>query len=165
MAGPTYRVRIVKPDFELEAEGNKAFVMEMINRFETPTPAPSSSKKTTRTHSTADAQKAILGKKMLSVGEFVRQVGAKKHTETVLAFGYYLEKYGGVKEFTAADINRCYYDSKMESSNTSQMINNNIRTRRMMEAKKKKGEKGRKAYVLTRTGEDLIEKNLKKTEQ
>ena len=45
------------------------------------------------------------------------------------------------------------------------MIINNIRIRRIMEAKKKKGEKGRKAYVLTRTGEQFIENKLNKSEE
>lgn len=165
MAQATYRIKIVKPDFELEAEGDNAFVMEMINRFEGGAPAFSASPKTGRKRPVKDAPKTSVETKPLSVGEFIRQVGAKKHTETVLAFGYYLEKYADVKEFTAADINSCYYDAKMESSNTSQMMINNIRTRRLMEAKKKKGEKGRKAYVLTRTGEDYVEKKLKKTEE
>jgi len=165
MAGRTHRIRIVKPDFELEAEGDKAFVVEMINRFEGGAAVRRTSKKDDEKHSLAHAPKAIAGAKPVSVGEFVRQVGTKKHTETILAFGYYLEKYGGVAEFTAADINTCYYDAKMESSNTSQMIINNIRTRRMMESKKKKGEKGRKAYVLTRTGVEFVEEKLKKGEQ
>ena len=29
-----YRIKIVKPDFEFEAEGDKTFVLEMLNRFE-----------------------------------------------------------------------------------------------------------------------------------
>ena len=165
MSGSTYRIRIAKPDFELEAEGDKAFVMEMINRFEGGSPAIKTSKKTVTNQSTAEAHKSTTKGKPLSVGEFILQVGTKKHTETVLAFGYYLEKYTDAKEFTAADINSCYYDAKMESSNTSQMIINNIRTRRIMEAKKKQGEKGRKAYVLTRTGEQFIDKKLKESEK
>jgi len=165
MTEATYRVRIVKPDFELEAEGDKAFVIEMINKFEGESPDSSTIKKKPPKQSITDIKGTSLTTKPLSVGEFILQVGTKKHTETVLAFGYYLEKYAGAKEFTAADINSCYYDSKMESSNTSQMIINNIRTRRLMEAKRKPGEKGRKAYVLTRTGEVFIEKKLKKTEK
>ena len=166
MAETTYRIKIVKPDFELEAEGDKAFVKEMINRFENaPSASPDKSKKATTKQTTDKAQKSSTKSKPLSVGEFILQVGTKKHTETVLAFGYYLEKYADIKEFTAADINSCYYDAKMESSNTSQMIINNIKTRRIMEAKKKQGEKGRKAYVLTRTGEEFIEQKLDKPEK
>lgn len=165
MAGATYRIRIVKPDFELEAEGDKAFVIEMIKKFEGESPDSRTIKRKQPKQSKIDIKEIPPKIKTVSVGEFILQVGTKKHTETVLAFGYYLEKYSGAKEFTAADINSCYYDSKMESSNTSQMINNNIRTRRMMEAKRKQGKKGRKAFVLTRTGEEFIEKKLKKTEK
>lgn len=129
------------------------------------TDEPSAAKKTAHKQSEVKAPKGSSGTKPLSVREFILQVGTKKHTETVLAFGYYLEKHIGLKEFTAADLNSCYYDSKMESSNTSQMIVHNIRSRRLMEAKKKKGEKGRKAYILTGTGEEFIEKKLNKTDQ
>jgi hypothetical protein len=84
----------------------------------------------------------------------------KKHTDIVLAFGYYLEKYSGVTEFTPADINACYYDSKMDSSNTSQMLIQNIKRHRIMEAKRGKSKK--RSYVLTNTGENFIKSKLSK---
>jgi predicted transcriptional regulator len=79
----------------------------------------------------------------------------------VLAFGYYIEKMSGLPSFTPADINACYYEAKLETSNTSQMIIQNIRNSRMMPAKKGTS-KGKKAYTLTQTGEDFIEKKLNK---
>ncbi|RLB12438.1 MAG: hypothetical protein DRG63_11670 [Deltaproteobacteria bacterium] len=161
MAHSTYRIRIVKPEFELEAEGDKAFVMDMIRRLEGNVPAFAMDVKSRGRQLT---NKTSTERKLISAGEFIRQVGAKKHTDTVLAFGYYLEKYAGLKQFTAADINRCYSDAKMKNSNTSQIIINNIRTRRIVEVKKK-GEKGPKAYVLTRTGVEYIEKRLKNSEK
>jgi hypothetical protein len=88
--------------------------------------------------------------KALSVGEFIRQLGFKRHTDIVLAFGYYLEQRDS-GDFTPADINTCYYEAKMESSNTSQMIILNIRRGYMMEAKSSKGS-GRKRYTLTQSG-------------
>ena len=162
MPSKNYRIRVVKPDFEFEAEGDKTFVLDMLNRFEGPpsqkskptSSATEAATKTTRVKSQADD-------KSLSVGEFVRQIGLKKHTDIVLAFGYYLEKYSGVREFTPADINSCYYDAKMESSNTSQMVIQNIKRGRVMEARKGQGRvKGKKTYVLTRTGEEFIDRKL-----
>lgn len=91
------------------------------------------------------------------MGEFVRQLGLKKHTDIVLAFGYYLEKISGVREFSPADINKCYYEAKMENSNTSQMLIQNIKNGRIMPARGTK-----KLYTLTKTGEDFIETVLNK---
>jgi hypothetical protein len=97
--------------------------------------------------------------KRISLGEFVRQFQFKKHTDFVLAFGYYLEKHSGLSAFSAADINNCYYEAKMESSNTSQMIIQNIKRGFMMPAKGKGVEKGgRKLFTLTRSGEEHLQK-------
>jgi predicted transcriptional regulator len=76
-----------------------------------------------------------------------------------LAFGYYLENQSEAFEFTPADINNCYYEAKIESSNTSQMIIQNIR-RGFMMLSKSKSDKGRKRYTLTSSGEKYIETKL-----
>ncbi len=149
-----YRVRIAKGDQEFEAEGDKAFVLDMLKRFESPEAAvdSSSSAKKGKTYPAEKMLRANSGKNV-SVGEFIRQTGFKKHTDIVLAFGYYLERQG-TKDFTPADINNCYYEAKMENSNTSQMVIHNIRRGYMMEAKNAKGEKRR--YTLTQSGESFV---------
>ena len=161
MAAINYRIRVVKPDFEFEAEGDKAFVLQMLDRFggSAPGATPRGRAKASKAEDAGAINISASGKS-LSIGEFIRQTGLKKHTDKVLAFGYYLEKFAGATAFSAADINSCYYDAKMESSNTSQMIIHNIKSGRMMVAKKPKGGKGRKVYLLTRTGEELIEEKL-----
>jgi hypothetical protein len=103
--------------------------------------------------------------KEVSVGEFVRRLGLKKHKDLVLAFGYYLEKNSGVKEFSASDINNCYYEAKLETSNTSQSFILNVRSGLMMEAKSSnKKKKGRKKYTLTSSGERWVEGLLQDAE-
>ena len=160
MPSTTYRIKINRGDTQFEAEGDKKFVLEMIERFggesidAASRPAPKSTEKSTP-KPTAFASHS----KGVSISEFVRQMGLKKHTDLVLAFGYYLEKNMGNASFTPADINACYYEAKLESSNTSQMIIQNIRRSFMMLAKAEK-EKGRKAYTLTRSGEEHIEKSM-----
>ena len=162
MVTKTYRIMIAKGDQQFEVEGDKQFVLDMLQRFETtgekPLNPPSFSKEM-KPSAKMLAQASIPGKKM-SVGEFIRQLGFKKHTDLVLAFGYYLEKFGGLSAFTPADINTCYYDSKLESSNTSQMIIQNIRRGFLMQAKK--GE-GKKEYTLTHSGVEHVESSGKKT--
>lgn len=158
-----YRVKIEKGDQSFEAEGDKKFVLEMIDRFDVEGieltkieqgKGPSQKRKKKPTSEVPERE--------LSVGEFIRQLRVKKHTDVVLSFGYYLEKYRGLKEFTPADINNCYYEAKKEPSNTSQMIIQNIKRTYMMQSKKgaKKGMK--KSYMITSAGEENIEKLYKK---
>jgi len=160
MAEKMYRIRIVNADQQFEAEGDRAFVLEMLSRYESshiqtvPAPSSSMSKRTKDRILASDPLQAPSDGKALSVGEFIRQLGFKKHADIVLAFGYYLEKQG-TRDFTAADVNSCYYEAKMENSNTNQMFINNIKRGYMMEAKPSE-EKGRKRYTLTQTGESYI---------
>lgn len=156
MPRQNYRVKLVRGGEEFEAEGDKAFVLAMFQRFQAAVggkgplaipEAPSAKLRTSLEKPSAA--------KPIAVGEFIRQLAPKKHTDMVLAFGYYLEKQGGARDFTAADINRCYYEAKLESSNTSQMIANNIRRGVMMEAKGTKGA-ARKRYMVTQSGEEKV---------
>lgn len=166
MAAKTYRLKI--GDFE--AEGDKAFVSEMLKRYG-PQVQPVSREQTGQ-----KGEKIVVGKrvstvsrptsgKALSIREFIQQLELKKHTDITLAFGFYLEKHQGVSEFSPADINNCYYEAKLEPSNTSQMIIYNIKrgflmaAKKVKEAKEVKGKKG-KGYTLTRSGEQFIESKL-----
>ncbi len=155
MAVKAYRIKFSRGDVEIEAEGDKAFVLEMLQRYEAlSTGSPPPKKEEGRSRHLGEQAEISKAGKTLSVGEFVRQLGFKKHTDIVLAFGYYTELQGA-KVFTPADINNCYYEAKMESSNTSQMIISNIRRGYMMEAKGSKSS-GRKRYTLTQSGENFI---------
>lgn len=148
-----YRVRIVQAGRELEVEGDKDFVLEMLKRFDRP--AQTVATEPPPGEQPADSQSG----KALSVREFIRRFSFKKHTDIVVAFAYYLEHYSGQTEFTAADVNSCYYEAKMENSNTSQMLISNIKRGYVMESKAKE-KSGRKRYTLTNTGEKYVEDAL-----
>ena len=163
MAGKTYRIRIARGEQQFEAEGDKAFVLEMLKRFEGGSGGPGSSPKGSPLK--ASAQPAVLASsKAVSVGEFIRQFAFKKHTDRVLAFGYYLEQHSGLNEFTPADINNLYYEAKMEPSNTSQAIIQNIKRGFIMEAKKGTKKGGAKRYTLTSSGEAHLKKVATKSD-
>lgn len=148
-----YRVRMSKGEQTFEAEGDKRFVLEMVKRFE----GGVASSATQKEKGLPDPA-ALASSKRMSVGEFIRQLGVKKHTDLVVAFGYYLEEHSGLKDFTAADINNCYYEAKMETTNVSQSIIQNIKRSYLMEAKgDKKGKKGRR-YTVTASGQAFIRK-------
>jgi hypothetical protein len=162
MAAKSYRLKIVTGANEFEAEGDKAFVLDMLKRFGPGSAAASQEVTKTPQGKTGDKKRLVTAPssgKAVSIREFIQQFELKKQTDITLAFGYYLEKHTGVPEFTAADINNCYYDAKMESSNTSQMIVQNIKRGHMMPSKKK-GEKGTLRYTLTSSGEKFVETKL-----
>lgn len=162
MVSRSYRLRITRGEQQFEAEGDKRFVLDMLKRFESGSigtdlasaaPRTGKSEKPLRLEGPAG--------KGLSPGEFVRQLGFKRHIDLVLAFGYYLEHQLGTKDFTPADINNLYYEAKIENSNTSQMCISNIRRGYMMESKAaKKG--GKKRYTLTQSGEEHVRARLSK---
>src|SRR5439155_8455140 len=129
-----------------EAEGEKSFVLEMFKKFEQGA-TPKGEKTDPGVPRKADKSPIPQPSKGISLREFIRQVGLKKHTDIVVVFAYYLEKYAGVTEFTPADINNCYYEAKMETSNTSQMITQNNKRGYVMPAKK--GGKSRQRYTIT----------------
>jgi hypothetical protein len=153
--GPV-RFRLVRPDLEIELEGDRKFVLDMIDRYAPSSkrqPAQSSTANEESKDATSPMQRA--SDKALSIREFIRLYDIKKHTDYVLAFGYFLEKHAGQPSFTPADINSLYYEAKLESSNTSQMLIQNIKRGFVMEAKNTGG--GKKKFVLTTTGEQYIE--------
>jgi DNA-binding MarR family transcriptional regulator len=163
MAARTFRIRFSRNGNEFEAEGDKAFVLAMLKRFETGAGGDSQTAiATTNANTEASRSKSRQASKAISIREFVQQLGLKKHTDITLAFGYFLEHQAGAATFTPADINSCYYDAKIEASNTSQMIIQNIRRGYVMQSRDKT-DKGRKRYTLTTSGEKYIEAKLKAT--
>ncbi len=155
-----YRIKIVRGDFEFEAQGDKKFVLEMLQRFEnTPSKQPSMQIAEQPSISGYSTEPNKDTGKVLSASEFIRMSGFKKHTDIALAFSYYLEKVQGIANFTPADINNCYYDAKLESSNTRQMVALNIKRGYLMEAKQDKTENKRR-YTLTQSGMQYIETQL-----
>jgi hypothetical protein len=152
-----YRLRIVSEGREFEAEGDKAFILEMLKRHGPQASAATldASQVAQKTsHKREPTGRPTTGKSV-SIREFIQQLDLKKHTDISLAFGYYLEKYQGASEFTPADINNCYYEAKLEPSNTSQMIIQNIRRGYLMASRTKEG-KGKKRYTVTNSGEKFI---------
>lgn len=163
MAAKSYRLRIVHEGREFEAEGDRSFVLEMLKRY-----GPDAGEIARTSGRDRKASKPDLSfvspttTKSLSIREFIQQLDLKKHTDITLAFGYYLEKHQGVGKFTPADINNCYYEAKLEPSNTSQMIIQNIKRGFLMAPKKDRESKSR-SYTLTNSGEKFVASKLKKS--
>jgi hypothetical protein len=163
MATRTYRLKIAQEGREFEAEGDRAFVLEML-KLHGPMASISSGTTVKPAPKTSTKREPAVRRtgKSVSIREFIQQLDLKKQTDITLAFGYYLEKYQGVAEFTPADINNCYYEAKLEASNTSQMIIQNIKRGYVM-ASNKKEDKGKSRYTLTNSGEQFIDSKIQAT--
>ena len=157
-----FRIKLVLNGNEIEIEGPEDFVNKMLEKYENKIlkPATAGSQKESKSKITPEI--STVESKAISVGEFIRKTNFKKHTDIVLAFGYYLEEFMSTRQFTPADINNCYYEAKMESSNTSQMLIQLIRRSHIMLAKQEGSKKNsKKFYTLTQTGIDYVSNALK----
>jgi len=105
MAAKTYRLKI--GDFE--AEGDKAFVSEMLKRYGphvrpvSPEPPAGTKGEKGLTKRASEVARPTSGK-ALSIREFIQQLDLKRHTDISLAFGYYLEKHQGSAKFLFATV-------------------------------------------------------------
>jgi hypothetical protein len=158
----TYRIRFKQGDTEFEIEGDRKYVTntyqeikEILGLFQSTKPVLVGEGKSSRT----SPLNRMTGKSA-SPREFIDRYGLKRHVDIVLAFGYFLEKTRGLKNFTGADINTCYYEAKVEPSNTSQMVINNIKKGYIMPSGKSGSKKG---FTLTRTGEEFVDRGFKIT--
>jgi hypothetical protein len=97
--------------------------------------------------------------KKISIKEFVLTKNATDDQRRTLTIGYFLEKYGGNTSFNITDINKGFRDARIKPpQNINDKVNKNIAKGYMMEAVEEKDNK--KAWVLTSTGEKIIESNF-----
>ncbi|MBW8038662.1 MAG: hypothetical protein FVQ85_01535 [Planctomycetes bacterium] len=109
----------------------------------------------------SEEQKKTRGKKKISLKEFLKEKKPKGYTQTALAIGFYLEKCECLSSFNAKDLENGFTDAKeTPPKNLNDTANINVNNRHMMECKSKKDDK--KAWVLTRAGEDYVESGFKK---
>jgi len=108
-----------------------------------------------------EEQKKPSEKKKLSVKEFLKEKKPKGYTRIALAIGFYLEKFERLSSFNAKDLENGFIAAKEKSpKNFNDTANMNVKNGHMMEYKSEKD--GRKAWVLTRSGEDYVESGFKK---
>ena len=102
-----------------------------------------------------------IGKKQVSIKEFLLSKKPKDDVQRTLAICYYLEKNKGMSNFNAKDIEDGFREAKEKvPENVNYKVIQNIKSGYMMEAKEKKDKF--KAWTLTSTGERFVENDLKK---
>ncbi len=102
---------------------------------------------------------ATKNSKPLSVREFLSSKELDSDTQKTLAIAYFYEVRQGNGSFNTDDIKNGFRTAKLKlPSNINDRINQNIKSNYMMDADEKKD--GKKAWVLTDTGEKEIENNI-----
>lgn len=146
MSEITYKIKFRKGDFEVEVQGDKEWVEGRFKEL------------TSEKFHVAMAKKVVTEGMAETLGEFLDQKGdPQKHTELVAVFAYWLFKAEKMESFNVKDIIDCYDRTRrVKPKNANQIINTNVRSHLFAEATEKKD--GYKAWILTRTGEDFIEK-------
>jgi hypothetical protein len=99
-------------------------------------------------------------RKAFSVKELIKEKKPKNYTETALAIGFYLENYEELDSFNVDDLDRGFRAAKeTQPKNLNDTVNQNVKNGHMMECKAKKD--GKKAWVLTTSGEDYVKRGFK----
>lgn len=104
---------------------------------------------------------SLLGKKRLSIKEFLITKDISDDVKRTLAVAYFLEHEEKLGSVNTDDLKKAFQLAKSPlPTNINDKVNINIRNGHMMEAAEKKESK--KAWVLTATGESFVEDELKK---
>lgn len=140
-----YRIKYRKGDLEVEVQGDKDWVEKKFEEL------------TSKEISIVEAKREEAKGIPETLGEFLEAKGnPKKHRDITAVFAYWLFKVEKMESFHAQDIEVCYdLTRKTKPKQIHVAMNGNIERNVFTEAKEKKD--GRKAWVLTRTGEEYIE--------
>lgn len=146
MSETNYRIKYRKGDFEVDVQGDKAWVEAKFKEL--------TSGKFVRETEVAEAEKVALPS---SLAEFLREKGSpSRHTDLVTIFGYWLFHKRSIRVFNRIDIEACYSDARIpESTNTAQIIN---RVQAAGHFRREEERKDKKiAWTITPTGEKYVE--------
>jgi hypothetical protein len=117
MSDTNYRIRYKMGDFEVEVQGDKAWVEAKFKELTTPETSP----KVVTTIQPATKVEGLPE----SLAEFLNQLGnPEQHSTIVVIFGYWLVHKERYPSFNVKDIEKCYTDTRISTStNTSQYLN------------------------------------------
>ncbi len=99
--------------------------------------------------------------KKVSLKELIISKAPSNAVQTTLTVGYYLENYDGVSPFNASDIEQGFRAARETvPPNINDKANQCVKNGYFMVEKDKKDSK--KAWIVTRTGEELVRKGFGK---
>lgn len=158
LSEPTYRIKLKRADFEVEVQGDKAWVETKFRELMT-TEVAKPLAATQVTTPTVTAQPALPE----SLAEFLKSKGSPKaHSALVVVFGYWLFHKQKQKAFNVKDIAKCYDDARItESTNTSQYMNDAQGKGSFKRLEEKKD--NQTAWTITQSGDEFVEQGSAST--
>lgn len=153
MSETNYRIKYKKGDFELELQGDKAWVEARFKELTT----TEIIKSPITTSPIASPTTEVSGLPE-TLAEFVKMKGnPTKHSVLAVIFGYWLFHKRNEKSFNIKDIDKCYDDVRIqESSNTSQYLNEAQGKGFFKRLEEKKD--AQTAWTITQSGDKFVEK-------
>jgi hypothetical protein len=111
---------------------------------------------------TAATQDGVTSGKKLSIKEFIIDRAPSNGVQMTLTIAYYLEVYESISPINAADLEKGFRAAReVVPKNINDKVNMCVTNGHLMQEKDKK--ESMKAWVVTRSGEDLVRKGFGKT--
>ncbi|MBU7047659.1 MAG: hypothetical protein HXS54_14590 [Theionarchaea archaeon] len=140
-----FAIRVKKGNAEVEVTGERAFVIEQIDRLI----------KLLGISADVDDE----DRKRISLGELLSEKTHLKHTETVTLFAYYIERILQEPFFNVNDIDELFLKSKTKGpANTNDTVNSLVRKGHLMEVDEKKD--NLKCWTITMSGIKFVESKM-----
>jgi hypothetical protein len=146
MTESNYKIRYKKGDFELEIQGDKEWVEQKLKEL-TESEMVASEVLTSKT-------KTISG----SLVEFLKSKGnPRSHTDKATIFSYWLFHKEKMNCYNIDDIEKCYDEARITKPKNITDVMNKIQKKGYVKPVPKE-KNGKKAWIITQTGEEYVEK-------
>lgn len=154
MSEANYRIRYKKRDFEIEVQGDKAWVEEKFEQLK----KDILSKATIPGSASSQTSTPIIEGTTLtgSLVEFIRKMGNPRgHRNRALLFAYWLFKRENMASYNYMDIEKCFADTRLPKPANTTDVMNKLQAQGLVTTTADKD--GRKAWVITASGEREVE--------
>lgn len=155
------RIRIRIADREIEVEGDEDFVKQTYDELK------SDLLGTTVQHRIPESgtDEAVSSRPPLeqapSLGEFIKQKGAKSHTDRLVTMAAYMYLHEGMREFTKPDLDTHYEQALLAGPKNMRDTISRNRKKAYITDSGRKSEEGLKLFRITQDGLDYVERGLK----
>ena len=141
----SYRIKYRKDNLEIEVQGDKDWVekkfTDLMEKQFVEKGAPE------RKPSSKELPDSIV--------EFLKEKGARNHTDRIIMFCYWLVHNKGYASYNADDISACYSEARISPPSNINSMMNHLQGKGYLLLTNEKD--GKKAWVITQTGEEYVE--------
>lgn len=147
MSETNYRIRYRKGDFEVELQGDKAWVEKKFEELV--------KSKTVISKGVVPQAKVLPD----SLVEFLKKKGnPRSHRDKAVIFSYWLFHKENMTSYNVDDIAKCYDEARISKPKNLTDIMNKLQSPPKGYVKPAGEKDGKKAWVITQSGEEYVEK-------